>query len=133
MQDSTSTIAIVIGAFVTIIGGFGAIAKIMLTQSAKDRDSDRDERLRLSAAIEHMAQNSSKVAEATVRTADEAKQRNGHLAELIEQSKENTKALAESATNQIITAFTAVQNVKHQHVEQQTVEHETVEDKKGKK
>jgi len=139
--EGTSTIAIVIGAFVTIIGGFGAIAKIMLNQSAKDRDADRDERIKLTTAIENMAQSNAKVAEVTDRGFDklsketakqsqQAEQRNGHLAELVMQSTETNKALAESSTAQIITA---VQNVKEQHVKHQTVEHETVEDKSKKR
>lgn len=120
-MDNTPT---VIGAFVTVILAFLGIAKIMLNQATKDRDADRKERKELSLAIAQMAKNSSKVADATVRSADEAKQRNGHLAELIIQSTENTKTIAESATATIVSA---VQNVEIQKVEHQTVKESKVE------
>ncbi len=41
-----------IGAFVTIILAFLGVAKIMLNQATKDREADRQERLRLANAIE---------------------------------------------------------------------------------
>ena len=81
MAEASSTITIVVGAMVTIIGGFGVIAKLMLAQASKDRDADRAERKELALAIQHMAENSQKVAEATERGAQEAKDRNGHLGE----------------------------------------------------
>jgi len=118
MYDTAS----VVGAFVTVILAFLGIAKIMLNQATKDREADRRERKELSLAISLMAKNSNKVAEATVRSADEAKQRNGHLAELVMQSSENTKALADKATETIIAAF--------QHVDIQKVEHQLVKDSK---
>lgn len=59
---------------------------------------------------------------------NEAKERNGHLAELIIQQGEQTKALADGATESILGA---VQNIKEQHVEHQHVDRETV-GKKGK-
>jgi len=140
MPGETSTISIVIGAFVSIIGGFGVIAKIMLVQAAKDRDADRDERIKLTQAVEQMANSSAKVADVTkdgfkkltdetAKQSLQAEQRNGHLGEMVAksqemllQNQENTKALAEAATTQIITAFTAIQNVGEQHVKHQTVE-----------
>jgi hypothetical protein len=79
--DATSDTPVVVGAFVTIIGAFLGIAKIMLNQATKDRESDRKERLALSAAIQLMAKNSGEVAKATMQGAAEAKQRNGHLGE----------------------------------------------------
>src|SRR3954471_16398796 len=116
--------ATVVGAFVAVIGGFLAVAKIMLKQASKDREADRKERKELSEAITLMAASSAKVAVATetglARVANEtakgsaeAKQRNGHLAELILQSTENTKLIADGATTQIVAA---VQNVKTQNV-----------------
>lgn len=54
----------------------------------------------------------------------EAKDRNGHLAELVVQQGENTKAIADATASQIITAV--------QKVEVQEVEHQTVKEvKKG--
>lgn len=72
---------LVIGAFVTLIGGFFALAKVMLNQASRDREADRKERTHLAAAITLMAKNSGKVAAATTKGAEEAKQRNGHLGE----------------------------------------------------
>lgn len=90
---------VVVGAFVTIIAGFLAVGKIMLGSAQKEREADRAERLKLSDAIEHMAQakdaeakataegfdklakSSDKVEKATTKSAQEAKERNGHLAE----------------------------------------------------
>lgn len=115
MNDTT-----VIGAFVTVILAFLGIAKLMLNQATKDRDADRKERKELSSAIALMAKNSNRVAEATVRSADEAKQRNGHLAELVMQSTESNKALAETATKTIVEAV--------QHVDVQKVEHQTIKE-----
>lgn len=91
----------VVGSFVTVILAFLGIAKLMLNQATKDRDADRKERKELSQAITAMAKSGAKVAEATARSADEAKQRNGHLgeqnihiAELVAQGNDtNTKIL----------------------------------------
>ena len=110
----------VIGAFVTIILAFLGVAKIMLNQATKDRDADRKERKELSEAISLMAKSSNKVAEATVRSANEAKQRNGHLAELIITQGEMVKNIAESATDKIIGAV--------QHVDTQKVEHQVIKE-----
>ncbi len=112
----------VIGAFVTVILAFLGIARLMLSQATKDREADRKERKELSIAIALMAKNSSKVAEATVRSADEAKQRNGHLAELVVQSTEAARVLAEKATETIVAAV--------QHVDVQKVEHQTIKESK---
>lgn len=104
----------IIGAFVTIILAFLAVAKIMLSQASKDREAaskdreaDREERKKLSNAITLMAENSNKVAEATNRGSNEAKARNGHLAELFIQQGEKI--------------IDAVQNVDVQKVEHQVV------------
>ena len=80
-MTQTVDLTIVIGTFAGMLAGFYGIAKVMLKQAAKDRDSDRLERQELSKAIEHMAKNSGKVAEATERAAKEAAERNGHLGE----------------------------------------------------
>lgn len=114
----------VVGAFVTVILGFLGIAKIMLTQASKDRTADRQEREKLAAAITLMADNSGKVAKATERGANEAKQRNGHLAELIIQTGENTQAIANTAVSAII------EGVSTQHIDKQTVDKQII--KKGK-
>lgn len=86
-------ISLVLGSFVAMLGGFFAIAKVMLNQASKDRqaerverDADRQERKELSKAIQDMARAAGRQADATVRSADEAEQRNGHLAELVTQN-----------------------------------------------
>ena len=71
---------------------------------------------KLSVSIDRMAEASRDVALATKQGADEAKQRNGHLAEITVQQGDRIEQL--------------VMNVKEQHVEHQHVERETVEDKK---
>lgn len=119
-STDSSDIAIVVGAFVTVVAGFLAVAKIMLSQASKDREADRQERKKLAEAIHLMAINSNKVAAATDRSANEAKERNGHLAELIVQQGENTRVLADKATKTVIEAV--------QHVNQQKVEHQIVKD-----
>ena len=58
--------------FAGMLGGFYAIAKMMLSQATKDRDSDREERKALIETFD-------RVAIATEKSADEAKERNGHL------------------------------------------------------
>ena len=63
MSNGVDT-SVVIGAFVTMVGGFLTVAKIMLAQATKDREADRKERLQLATAITSMAENSKKVADA---------------------------------------------------------------------
>lgn len=99
---------VVVGAMVTTIGAFIALTKIILNQAASDRNSDRVERGKLTDAIGLMAESSTKVAAATEKSAKEAKERNGHLAELVEESKKTT--------------LTAIQNITSQHVEHQHID-----------
>lgn len=113
----------ILGAFAGMLAGFFAIAKIMLKQASKDRDADRGEREHLSTAINSMATSNEKIAKAVVRQADEAKQRNGHLAELVTQGVENTKLLADSAVSTIVAA---VQQIPEQHVEHAHIEHQEI-------
>jgi hypothetical protein len=103
--------AIAIGAIVTIVTGFGVIAKLMLNQASKDRDDDRQERLHLAGAIERMAA-------ATERTASEAKERNGHLAELVAKTAEKT--------------IDTIQTIGKQTIAEQNIEHQTINTKESK-
>lgn len=80
-MSSGVDITVVLGSFAGMLVGFYGIAKVMLAQAAKDRDSDRQERLELSHAIKEMADNSAKVATATQESAKQAEDRNGHLGE----------------------------------------------------
>lgn len=81
-MDKGIDITVVLGAFAGMLVGFYGIAKIMLSQAAKDRDNDRHERQALAKAIQDMAVATGRVADATTKSANEAKERNGHLAEL---------------------------------------------------
>lgn len=60
------------------------------------------------------------VAKATTKGNQEAKSRNGHLAELVIQQGESIRALADSAADRIIETV--------QHIEKQSVEHQVVKD-----
>jgi hypothetical protein len=80
VDPNTATIIVAFGA---MMGGFFAIAKIMLNQATKDRDADRAERKDMTKVF-------SRVADATERAADEAKDRNGHLGDLVAQGNQMT-------------------------------------------
>jgi len=83
-------VSVVLGAFAGMLLGFYGIAKVMLLQASKDRDADRNERKEFIVAVKDMADASGRVADATVRSAEEAEQRNGHLGVLISQGNRNT-------------------------------------------
>lgn len=111
--------------FAGMLGGFYALARVMLKQASKDRDDDRQERKLFVEAIDNLTSMTGKnveahkeVARAVTKQANEAEKRNGHLAELQLQSQEIFKSVAANATNEIITA---VQNVKEQNVEHQHI------------
>lgn len=63
---------------------------------------------------------------------EEAKDRNGHLADLVIQQGEQTKALAEGAVNTITSALQNVpeQHIEHAHIEHQDVASAVIKDKK---
>jgi len=121
---TSSDITVMIGAIVTIVGSFLAVAKIMISQSQKESNANREERARFAQAVEKMANGMEKVADtnkdiaiATKRGADEAKARNGHLAEISMQNKD-----------QIIDAVHGLV-IDKQTVHNQVVEHEHVNSK----
>lgn len=120
-------LSIALGALVTVITGFGVIAKLMLNQASKDRDSDRAERHEFIKAINGMsihmkavADTNKTIASATARGADEAKERNGHLAELITKQGDVVQAIADKATDKIITGI-GTQHVDTQNVDKQII------------
>ena len=98
--------------FAGMLVGFYSIARVMIVSSSKEREADRLERIKLASAIKLMADNSTKVARATERSANEAKERNGHLAELVVQN-----------THEIVSAVTSHydQHVKLQKVDKQII------------
>ena len=127
-----------IGAFVTVILAFLGVAKIMLNQSTRDREADRKERIEsaeadrherriLAEAINKMADpkvnGNERVAQASERQAEESKQRNGHLGEMILEQGKQTAKLIELSVNKTIKG---VQNIKTQHVHDQKVDNTTV-------
>lgn len=137
--DITTVLTIVAGILATfggMLGGFYAISRVMLNQAekrdiqaAKDRDADRQERLKFAEAVDHMAKNSGKVAESNkliaqgiIKQAKESEKRNGHLAELITEQGKQTQMIADNAVKHIIKNVNT-QTVKEQQVEHQTVKH----------
>lgn len=135
-EAASSDTPVVVGAFVTIIAAFLGVAKIMLSQATKDREADRNERLKLTLAIEHMADNSTKVAQATDRSANEAKQRNGHLAELVLQGNQLTKQVVtelQTAGIKVEAVKVALENsTTEQHIETQIVDRQVVDTKESR-
>lgn len=81
---------------------------------------------KLSQSIDANTKSNKKIAEATERGSREAKQRNGHLAELVVQSNDMFKQVASHATAEIITA---VQTVDKQVVGEQVVSHAVIKEK----
>jgi len=75
---------------------------------------------KITKALEGLAKSNERVAKATEKTAKEAKERNGHLAEL---AVENSKANADA--NRAI--LEAVSNITVQHVVTQNVDKQTVQ------
>jgi hypothetical protein len=73
------------------ITGFYALLKFVLENASKATENDREERKELSIAVNRMAT-------ATEKSAKEAEQRNGHLAEI---SIQNKVAILEAINNRI--------------------------------
>lgn len=104
--------------FLTILAGmlvgFYALVKFMLKQSEELANNDREERKFLAEAVNNMAVSMEKVATSNERIADESKERNGHLAEITVQSRD-----------QVIEQIRGL-TIEQQTVHNQTVEHEKV-------
>lgn len=143
-------ITLVLGAFAGMLIGFYGIARVILNQAAKDRDSDRIERQELATAIKEMAgasgrqaDASTKVAEATVQSAKEAEIRNGHLGE---QNVHIANLAAESnqMTKEILTSLLSSAKIdqedrciltsssRTQHIDQQNVGNQIIKEVKKK-
>jgi flagellar biosynthesis/type III secretory pathway chaperone len=100
--------------FVGMLGGFYVLVRFILTLSEKTAEADRKERQELSKAIAEMAEAMQQVAVSNERIADESKARNGHLAEISVQNKD-----------QIVTEIRGL-TIEKQTVHNQVVEHEQV-------
>lgn len=103
--------------------GFYGLLKFVLNKAEKAGEADRVERQELTKAIAGMASAMQDVATSNARIADESKERNGHLGELIIEQGKQANVLADTAIKKVIQG---VQNVKTQKVVHQTVENETV-------
>jgi len=103
--------------FVGMLGGFYVLVRFILTLSEKTQEADRLERQELSKAIADMADGMQAVAISNERIADESEKRNGHLAEISLENKD-----------QIIKAIKGL-TINKQTVHQQVVEHEKVMNK----
>lgn len=121
-QISPTELTSILALFIGMLGGFYALVRYMLAQQEKIQDGvaeiqklDREERIALTQAF-------TRVAEATERAATEAKDRNGHLAEMELQSQQMFQALADRN-------YQAITTIKNQKVVNQVVEHETVQHK----
>lgn len=79
---------------------------------------------KLSKSLDALTKSNEKIAKATEKGSQEAKQRNGHLAELVVKSTETLQTVADNSTEKVIDA---VQNIKEQKVEHQTVEKQVKE------
>jgi hypothetical protein len=110
-----------IGVVTALIGGF---FKVIQNQTAANE--------RLSKGIDELTKSNEKIAEATIRSAEEARERNGHLGEqtekiakLVLQSKNDIQAIADRN-------YEAVKNIKTQTVQQQFVKKEIVDKSNAK-
>lgn len=125
-QISPPEFATLITLLVGMLGGFYAFARFMMSQGMRVQEADREERKEFAKALKAMATASERVASATEKAAKEAKQRNGHLAEMELQSQHLFKKLADRN-------YDAITHIREQHVQHQVVEHEQVYDKEGEK
>jgi len=100
----------IFGVLAAMLTAFYALIRFILYQSEKDRIADRAERQALVKAIDDMATSNREIAEATKIGNQEAKERNGHLAELTIEAR-----------NQVLAA---IGYIKEQKVEHQTVQHQ---------
>lgn len=114
-SELSQILAIIAGMLV----GFYGVFKIMNTSSTKERELERKERKEQNAAfvkaLKDVAKSNQEIARATEKGNREAEKRNGHLAELTIQSKNDT--------------LDAIKHLKTQHVDKQIVKHEHVENK----
>lgn len=100
----------IFGVLAAMLTAFYALIRFILKQAEKDREADRAERKALVSAIQDMADSNRKIAEATEKGNREAEQRNGHLAEITIEAR-----------NQVLGA---IGYIKEQKVEHQTVQHQ---------
>lgn len=110
-QISPTELTSILALFIGMLTGFYALVRYLISVAEKAQSQDRDERKELIKTF-------NRVAEATETAAREAKERNGHLAELTIESKQ--------ATLEAIQCIKVKQNVSEQHVDNQVIEHEKI-------
>jgi len=114
-------IAATLGGIATIIGLF------MKYISSRDKSQEKRDEIFIKALFENTGA-MKKVATATQQAAREAKERNGHLAEL---STENKKLIVDNNKNNLENSqriFEAIARLKSQSIESQTVKHQTIKE-----
>jgi hypothetical protein len=115
--DLTLTeLAPILSIYIGMLVGFYGLVKFLIKNATRDRENDRTERKEFVKAIKNLTASGDRQAQATEKAATEAEKRNGHLAELTIQSKNDTlKAIAEIKL--------------HQKVKEQSVEHQTIKNR----
>lgn len=125
MGELGTVLGIVFGAFGAILVGFYKYAQ------AREKDFEKSRQIAAKAydkSTKALSKSLDRVAHATERAADEAKQRNGHLGELLVQNNETIIKLADrnlKAYQNVKTQNVGTQNVKTATVDEEVVEHET--------
>jgi hypothetical protein len=112
MYFAETTLPELAGVLTVIAGmllGFYGIIKFILNQAIADRHDDRKERIQLVESLKDVATSNQAIANETKKAAQEAKKRNGHLADLVVESKKQL--------------LLAINEVPEQHVTHQTVDH----------
>lgn len=114
-QISPPEFTAILALFIGMLSGFYAIVRYMISVGSKTTEADRAERIAFQDTLKSVAEASNRVADATEKSANEAKERNGHLAEITVQSRD-----------QVIEQIKGL-TIEQQTVHNQTVEHETVQ------
>lgn len=102
----------VLGIFAGMLVAFYALVKYLIKNATDTQKEDRKERQDI---LKDLTNAMSRMAQASERAAQEAEQRNGHLAEISNQNRD--------------IIIQAVTNIKEQHVDKQTVNREFVSKK----
>lgn len=127
---SGAELATIFGAFGTILYGFYRYAQTRERDFEKSRQSQTKafEKTidKLSKSINDLGKTNERIAQANERAADEAKERNGHLGELLLSNQEMLLAHNKDVEKIGENILEAVSNVKEQHVEHQHVEQSRV-------
>lgn len=137
-MDTTSITITLIGAIVAVVGSFLAYLINRRKEDRKDRELVKTESQEimglLVSVIKENTEANQKVAAATERAADEAKERNGHLAEITMEARKqseklfdrNLKSYKKCQADLMGEVKKEVQSVKSQHVTHQEVDQQII-------